>query len=75
MTETGQLIKKTRMERGFSQAELAKYLKVSAAFINRIESGKVRWSLDRTSEICRALRMKKEIFVYAATKDFERKIK
>ena len=75
MTETGLLIKKTRMEKGISQGILAKRLKVSAAFINKVESGRGLWPNERVAEICKVLGLRRDIFVYAITKDFERKLK
>lgn len=75
MTETGLLIRKTRMEKGLSQVALADRLGVSSAFINKIESGRGSWPNERVAEICKALSLKRDIFIYAATKDFERKIK
>lgn len=75
MTETGRLIKKTRMEKGLSQLALANKLGVSSAFINKVESGRGSWPNERVAEICKVLSLKRDVFIYAVTKDFERKIK
>ena len=75
MTETGLLIRKTRMEKGLSQGILAKRLNVSAAFINKVESGRGQWPNERIAEICKVLSIKRELMIHTITKDFERKLK
>ena len=75
MTETGQLIRKTRMEKGLSQLDLANKLGVTSAFINKVECGRGQWPNERVAEICKALGLKREVMIHTITKDFERKIK
>lgn len=75
MTETGRLIRKTRMEKGLSQLELANKLGVTSAFVNKVENGRGQWPNERIAEICKALGIKRELMVHTITKDFERKLK
>lgn len=75
MTETGRLIKKTRMEKGLSQTDLAEKLGVSSAFIYKVESGRGQWPNERVAEICKALGLKREVMIHTITKDFEARLK
>jgi transcriptional regulator with XRE-family HTH domain len=75
MTEVGRLIKKTRIEKGFSQSALADKLGVSQAFVNKVESGRGLWPSERIADICKALSIKRELMIYTITKDFKARLK
>ena len=51
----GERLKKARIQEGYTQEKLAEALKVSIAFISRIESGKTRINLKRLNEMCEIL--------------------
>ena len=51
----GERIKKARIQEGYTQEKLAELLKVSIAFISRIETGKTKINLKRLNEICEIL--------------------
>lgn len=56
--DIGQIIQKTRLEKGLTQAELAKMLDTSQSAINRIEKGRQNISLDMISRISEVLSSK-----------------
>lgn len=51
----GERLKKARLNKGFTQETLAEMLKVSIAYISRIETGKTRLNLKRLNELCTIL--------------------
>jgi len=51
----GKLISETRIERGLTQADLAKKLKTSQSAVNRIEKGKQNLSIDTIAKLSKAL--------------------
>lgn len=75
MTETGRLIRKTRLEKKLSQLELATKIGVSSAFINKVENGRAQWPNERVADICKALGLRREVMIHTITKDFEARLK
>lgn len=51
----GERLKKARIQKGFTQEQLAEKLKVSIAYISRIETGKTHVNLKRLNELCSVL--------------------
>jgi len=51
-TVIGQRLKNARLEKHFTQEELAEKLDVSVAFLSRIERGNSHISLKRLNELC-----------------------
>ncbi len=51
----GERLKKARIKKGYTQESLAEILKVSVAYISRIETGKAHLNLKRLNEICTLL--------------------
>ena len=51
----GERLKKARVKKGYTQEELAEAIKVSIAYISRIETGKTHINLKRLSELCSIL--------------------
>lgn len=51
----GERLKKARIQKGLTQEQLAEHLKVSIAYISRIETGKTHVNLKRLNELCSAL--------------------
>ncbi|MCI8519527.1 MAG: helix-turn-helix transcriptional regulator [Clostridia bacterium] len=51
----GERLKKARIEKKFTQEQLAEKLKVSIAYISRIETGKTHVNLKRLNELCSVL--------------------
>ena len=51
----GERLKKARIEKKFTQEQLAEKLKVSIAYISRIETGKTHVNLQRLNELCAVL--------------------
>ncbi len=51
----GERLKKARIKKGYTQEELAELLKVSIAYISRIETGKTHVNLKRLNELCTIL--------------------
>ena len=48
----GERLKKARIEKGYTQEKLAEILKVSIAYVSRIETGKTNINLKRLNELC-----------------------
>lgn len=48
----GERLKKARIQKGYTQEKLAEVMKVSIAYISRIETGKTHLNLKRLNEIC-----------------------
>lgn len=51
----GERFKKARIKKGYTQEQLAEIMKVSIAYVSRIETGKTQISLKRLDEICTIL--------------------
>lgn len=51
----GERLKKARIQKGLTQEQLAEQLKVSIAYISRIETGKTHVNLKRLNELCSSL--------------------
>lgn len=51
----GERLKKARLKKGFTQEQLAEALKVSIAYVSRIETGKTRVNLKRLNQLCAVL--------------------
>lgn len=51
----GERLKRARIKKGFTQEKLAEILKVSIAYISRIETGKTHLNLKRLNELCTVL--------------------
>lgn len=51
----GERLKKARIEKGYTQEKLAEIMKVSVAYVSRIETGKTRVNLKRLNELCQLL--------------------
>lgn len=48
----GERLKKARIKKGYTQEKLAEIMKVSIAYVSRIETGKTHISLKRLNELC-----------------------
>ncbi len=48
----GERLRKARIKKGYTQEKLAEILKVSVAYVSRIETGKTHISLKRLNEVC-----------------------
>ncbi len=48
----GKRIKEARLKKGYTQENMAELLKVSVAYVSRIETGKTRLNLKRLNQIC-----------------------
>jgi transcriptional regulator with XRE-family HTH domain len=64
------LLKKSRLDAGLSQVELAKKLKRPQSFVSKYESGERRLDLVELREICQALKISLPDFA----KRFERSL-
>lgn len=51
----GERLRKTRVKKGYTQEQLAEIMKVSVAYISRIETGKTHINLTRLNELCTIL--------------------
>lgn len=51
----GERLRKARIKKGFTQEQLAEALKVSIAYVSRIETGKTRVNLKRLNQLCLVL--------------------
>lgn len=51
----GERLKKIRIEKGITQEKLAELMKVSIAYVSRIETGKTNINLKRLNEMCTLL--------------------
>ena len=51
----GERLKKARIQKGYTQEKLAETLKVSVAYVSRIETGKTHVNLKRLNELCMVL--------------------
>ena len=51
----GKNLKRIRMEKGISQGEIARTLKVGRSFITNIENGKTNPTLDTIAKIAKAI--------------------
>ncbi len=51
----GERLKKARIQKGYTQEKLAEIMKVSIAYISRIETGKTHVNLKRLNELCMVL--------------------
>lgn len=51
----GERLKKARIQKGFTQEHIAEIMKVSVAYISRIETGKTHVNLTRLNELCTLL--------------------
>jgi len=54
----GDRLRKSRIKKGYTQENLAEIMKLSVAYISRIETGKTHISLKRLDEICTILGVK-----------------
>lgn len=54
----GERLKKSRIKKGYTQEQIAEIMKVSIAYISRIETGKTHISLKRLDEACSILDVK-----------------
>lgn len=48
----GELLKKARIKKGYTQEKLAEIMDLSTAYISRIENGKTHINLPRLNEVC-----------------------
>ena len=48
----GERLKKARIEKGYTQEQLAEKIDVSVAFLSRIERGKSKVNLNRLNQLC-----------------------
>lgn len=51
----GERLKKARIKKGYTQEQLAEKMKVSIAYLSKIETGKTHINLKRLDEICTIL--------------------
>jgi len=51
----GERLKDARLKKGFTQEKLAETMKLSIAYISRVETGKTHISLKRLNELCSIL--------------------
>ena len=51
----GDRLKKARIKKGYTQEQLAEAMKVSVAYVSRIETGKTHVNLTRLNELCTLL--------------------
>ena len=51
----GERLKKARIKKGYTQEKLAEMMKVSVAYLSRIETAKTHVNLRRLSELCSLL--------------------
>jgi len=75
LTQTSQLIKGARLEKGISQIELADKIGVSASFIRKVERGGAPWPKARIAQLSKALGVKKIEIFNAIVCDFEGRLK
>jgi len=68
-TSTGHLIKRTRLKNKITQAELAKRLNVSSAFVSKVESGRASWPRNRTKQLRKILKIDEKILIGAMVSD------
>lgn len=54
----GERLRKARVKKGFTQENLAEIMKLSVAYISRIETGKTHINLTRLDELCTILETK-----------------
>ena len=55
MVDYKEIIKKKRLEKNLSQSQLAKIIGITQPFMNEIESGRKKPSLDVLVQICEVL--------------------
>ena len=48
----GQRLKKARIEKGYTQEQLAEKIDVSVAFLSRVERGNAKINLNRLNQLC-----------------------
>ncbi len=63
----GERLKKARMKKGYTQEKLAELIKVSVAYVSRLESGKTRINLKRLSELAQLLDTTETYFLDGAS--------
>lgn len=51
----GERLRKARVKKGYTQEHLAEIMKVSVAYVSRIETGKTHVNLTRLNELCTIL--------------------
>lgn len=67
----GERLKKARIQKGFTQESLAEILKVSVAYVSRIETGKTHINLKRLNELCSILDTSESYILNGASNDSE----
>ena len=70
MNATGQLIRNRRLALEMSQIGLAKKLKISSAFINKVETGRGRWPKKRINQLCKALDLRRRQLIAVMISDY-----
>jgi len=63
----GERLKKARIQKGFTQEKLAEIMKVSVAYISRIETGKTHVNLKRLNELCGLLEISESYILDGAS--------
>lgn len=51
----GERLRKARVKKGYTQEQLSEIMKVSVAYVSRIETGKTHVNLTRLNELCTIL--------------------
>lgn len=54
-TIIGERLKKARLDKHYTQEDLAEIIGVSVAFLSRVERGNSHFNLDRLAEVCHVL--------------------